>query len=136
MRLALEESGISIDNELMSAEDLWSGREAFSRLINNSNPPTAIFCASDRLARTVMEAASEMQIPVPQKLSIVGFDDEPWSSQCSPSLTTVNIFPDKMALAAVEKMLGMINNTTILCRSVTPAELIVRESSGPAPKVG
>lgn len=133
MRLALEECGITFDNELIHSEDLWSGRDAFLKLMGLSNPPTAIFCACDRLARNVIEVANEQGIKIPEKLSIAGFDDEPWAAMANPPLTTVNIFPQKMAIAAIEKMMGIIDEKTIVSRTVTPAELIVRDSSGPVP---
>lgn len=44
-------------------------------LLSLDNPPTAIFAASDTQAVGVLEAARQLNIKVPEQLSIIGFDD-------------------------------------------------------------
>ena len=133
MRLAMDEMNYTVDPGYIQAQDPWSGREGLIALMAMKQPPTAIFCASDRLARTVMETALEKGFAIPDVVSIAGFDDEPWSSTCVPSLTTVNIFPEAIAVSAIEKITGMIDGKTIAARVVTPTKLIIRNSSGPSP---
>jgi DNA-binding LacI/PurR family transcriptional regulator len=129
MRLAMDEFNIEIKPQYLHSEDAWSGRNGFLSLMELDCAPTAIFCASDRLSRTVMETALERGISIPSDVSIAGFDDEPWSSVSVPRLTTVSIFPEVIAVAAIEKMTGMINGKSVISRVVTPTKLIVRESS-------
>jgi DNA-binding LacI/PurR family transcriptional regulator len=44
-------------------------------LLQQPDPPTAIFAASDTQAMGVLEAARDLGVPVPAQLSVVGFDD-------------------------------------------------------------
>lgn len=50
---------------------------------------TAVFAVSDFYAAELMHYLQEKGISVPEKISVVGFDDSPLCSYCSPSLTTV-----------------------------------------------
>jgi DNA-binding LacI/PurR family transcriptional regulator len=51
-----------------------AGRAAL-RLLDLDEPPTAVFAASDDQALGVLDAAAEASVPVPEALSVVGFDD-------------------------------------------------------------
>jgi LacI family transcriptional regulator/LacI family repressor for deo operon, udp, cdd, tsx, nupC, and nupG len=52
-----------------------TAREHAHALLALPDPPTAIFAASDTQALAVLEAARERGVPVPEELSVVGFDD-------------------------------------------------------------
>lgn len=48
----------------------------------------AVFCASDKIAYSLREAAREHGLSVPQDLSLIGFDDSPLARLSEVSLTT------------------------------------------------
>jgi DNA-binding LacI/PurR family transcriptional regulator len=62
-------------------------RELAGTLLDRADRPTAVFAASDTQALGVLEAARARGIPVPDDLSVVGFDDIEVSSYAG--LTTV-----------------------------------------------
>lgn len=73
---ALADAGIVFDPELMVTAE-WSragGRQATHQLLNLKEPPTAIFAASDIQALGVLETARQLNLAVPEALSIIGFD--------------------------------------------------------------
>ena len=55
----------------------------------NPATPTAIFCGNDEMAQGVLAAARDLGVSVPDRLSVVGFDDAPAASLVTPRLTTV-----------------------------------------------
>ncbi|MBN1405250.1 MAG: LacI family DNA-binding transcriptional regulator [Candidatus Omnitrophica bacterium] len=63
-------------------------REA-EKLLELSDFPTAIFCASDVMAMEVMDVAKIKGLRVPQDVSVVGFDDNPMAAYANVALTTV-----------------------------------------------
>jgi len=75
--LALREAGIAPDPALVRTAP--HGRDharALAReLLTAPTPPTAIFAASDDQALGVLEAAEVASVSVPDRLSVVGFDD-------------------------------------------------------------
>jgi LacI family transcriptional regulator len=54
--------------------------------------PSAIFCATDTMARWVIEALQKRGLRVPQDVAVGGFDDNPDQALAEPGLTTVR-FP-------------------------------------------
>lgn len=70
-----------------------------------SRKATAIFVGADLIALGVIQYARSIGMPVPSKLSIVGFDDIPWAQISQPPLTTVEIPVGEMAAEAVEAVL-------------------------------
>jgi DNA-binding LacI/PurR family transcriptional regulator len=76
-RSAMEEAGIDARPEYSVTGE--HGRdvawELTHQLLSLEEPPTAIVAASDIQAMGVLEAARERDIPVPDALSVVGYDD-------------------------------------------------------------
>lgn len=106
------------------------GALAFERLMAQKVTPTAIFCVNDLLAFGVLNGAKAAGVRVPDDLWVVGFDDIDMSSWPSNSLTTVKQRLDDMSNAAVELLLGRIEdpdrNPTVLR---FPSQLVIRGST-------
>ena len=83
------------------------GHEGASVLLDLPDPPTAIFCYNDRMALAAIEAARERGLSVPEDLSIVGFDNDPFVTQLYPGLTTAILPHEQMARWAVEHIFDM-----------------------------
>jgi len=81
---------VVVDN-VGSSRTLKSGREALSRILLQAPETDAVFCSSDLIAMGVLTEALARGIPVPQRLSIVGFGDVPYVADMVPALTTVHI---------------------------------------------
>ncbi len=109
-----------------------SGEEGFHRIARNPSLPTAIFCANDETAFGAMDAVKRAGLRVPEDISIVGFDDVPLAQHFNPPLTTIRQPVDEIARAATAALLAHIDEGQPLQCRTFPAELIVRQSSGPA----
>jgi alanine racemase len=91
---------------------------------------------SDILALGALEAAAELGVAVPGRLSVVGFDDSPAAAQASPPLTTVKQPHEEKGRLAAQWLLEEIEDERPAGwhgRSILPTELVVRESSGRPP---
>lgn len=88
----LRQSGVSVRPEWVAA-DLELGddpaRRAATRILSLDNRPTALFCASDRLAARAMQAALALGLRIPEDLSLVGFNGDPWTALLATPLTTI-----------------------------------------------
>lgn len=88
-----------------------SGFEAAKRLLKNTNPPDAIFCANDIMALGALDAARfEVGLKVPEDVSIIGFDDIPSASWDAYALTTIRQPVDKMVDATLDLLLQRIES--------------------------
>ena len=84
---------------------------------------------SDELAVGALRAAAVRGIPVPDQLSIVGFDDTPEAARADPPLTTIRqSLRDQGRLCARLAASGAPPATV----EPQPWELIVRGSTGPS----
>ncbi|CAB3756486.1 LacI family DNA-binding transcriptional regulator [Paraburkholderia humisilvae] len=108
--------------------------EVASGLLDLPDPPTAIFTANDQSAFGAIAAAREAGLRVPDDISVIGFDDIPMAEQFHPALTTVRQPFQQMARSAVNTLLAQVAGHDAAPQRVTfAAELMVRDSTGPAP---
>jgi len=109
-RVALEAAGIPIDPELIRPGDfrLQSGYTQTGALLALPDPPTAIFAGNDLQALGVYKALYLRNIHVPEGMSVVGFDDIPFTTIVSPSLTSVRQPLFEMGRVATTMLLRLI----------------------------
>lgn len=136
---AVCELGLELRPEFMLISH-FDGSLAFeqtSRLLRHPQPPTAIFAGNDTIAMGVIEAARCLGVQVPSQLSVVGFDDVPAALLVTPNLTTIRQPLREIGETATELLIDYMREPevpvpkTILLRP----ELIVRGSTGPAPRL-
>lgn len=74
---ALNEAGLHMcgDYERHGIHGRYEARMLARELLQLPEPPTAIFAASDTQAMGVLEAARDLGVDVPRRLSVIGFDD-------------------------------------------------------------
>jgi DNA-binding LacI/PurR family transcriptional regulator len=121
-----------------SPNTMAGGDAALRRLLALPNPPTAVATSTDLIAVGVLHAAHSLGATVPEKLSVVGFDDITISSHTVPALTTSRMPIGKIISYAVDLAVAMTREPGVRrppSRQVFAPELIVRESTGPAPRV-
>uniref|UniRef100_A0A7U3YF48 Transcriptional regulator, LacI family n=1 Tax=Geobacillus sp. (strain Y4.1MC1) TaxID=581103 RepID=A0A7U3YF48_GEOS0 len=110
-----------------TAED---GYRLMKQAISAKDLPTAFFIASDSMAIGALRALHEAQIPVPNHVSIVGFNDLPTAKFIHPPLTTVKVYTEFMGETAVELLVERLTTKRTICKKVVvPTKLVVRESS-------
>jgi DNA-binding LacI/PurR family transcriptional regulator len=94
---------------------------------------TAVFAASDHMAMGLLHAFHDGGAAVPADISVVGFDDMPETKHLLPPLTTIRQDFDEIGRRAVEVLLGEVRGDTAVEQGQILPELIVRDSTGPAP---
>lgn len=110
------------------------GYEVAKRMLSSSEPPTAIFCASDLSAIGALKAIAEAGLSVPGDVSVVGFGDFPMARFWHPGLTTVRLPLSELGTAAAKEMLKLAQEGSVEDQILT-CELIVRDTTGPAPQL-
>lgn len=111
--------------------------DATRELLRAPDPPTAILAMSDILAIGALEAAAEEGVAVPEELSVVGFDDSPVALHATPPLTTVAQPHEEKGRLAAQWLMEEVERGQRpedgRRRAILPTELVVRESTAPAP---
>ncbi len=129
---ALGEAGLELRDEYMTHAG-WLHRTAYEQarqLLGLSEPPDAIFCASDVMAIGAMLAIEEAGLRIPEDVAVAGFDDSDYASIAVPSITSVRQNLVGLGTAAVEAILRMLDSPDDPPpASILPVELVVREST-------
>lgn len=98
------------------------------QLKNSDKLPTAIFAANDLMAIGALKAFAQLKIRVPEDISIIGFDNIPFSDCTCPPLTTIAQPTYLMGQKAVETLLKVIDKKKIKKSVEFETELIERDS--------
>jgi DNA-binding LacI/PurR family transcriptional regulator len=106
-----------------------SGYEAARELIGRRLPFDAVLAASDLIAIGAMRALQEAGIEVPDRVSVVGFDDIAPASLVKPPLTTVAQDSTHAGETLVETLLRLVRGEPVES-IILPAKLVVRRSCG------
>jgi LacI family transcriptional regulator len=134
-REALESAGLPLDDTLVaesSAIDPAVARDSTMRLLDLTNPPTAIFAVNNIAVVGVIEAARERGLEIPGDLALVCFDDIEHVSRIYPFLTVMAQPAETYGTIATQLLLDRLAGRVSQRRRtvVLPAEFIVRLSSG------
>ncbi|QPQ54358.1 LacI family DNA-binding transcriptional regulator [Allosphingosinicella flava] len=132
-RGAMDRHGL-FDPALVAEGDFGyaSAVQAFETLSAIQSPPTAIIASSGEMALAVLAMARKLDIPVPEALSIVSFDDTPTVRMSAPPLTAIHQPIAGMTSLAAEMLIQIKDGRSDLSSGqILPFEFVVRGSTGP-----
>ncbi len=131
---------LSDDYIMQGAYTFETGLSCGTELLKRKPRPTAIFAANDEMAAGVLHAIRRAGLTCPEDVSVVGFDDFQIASSVWPPLTTVRTPTREIGRMAAEKLIGLSDDTgdgnghpREAAPTTSPA-LVVRDSTGPAPR--
>lgn len=130
---ALTAAGIAADPAL-GLNGPWSedwGRDAVAQLFDGSRqPPDAIFCDNDQIARGAAAELRERGVSIPGDVAIVGFDNWDVMTLASrPQLSSVDMNLSALGRAAGEALIAIIGGEELRGLRRLPCSLVVRQSS-------
>jgi LacI family transcriptional regulator len=131
---SMKEIGLSVKPDFLVEGDhrLEGGKKALKKLAELRERPTAVLCSNDMTAIGVMREAFELNIKVPQDLSVIGFDDIRMAEFLTPPLTTVQMSQSELARLAFEALLKDVKRETPLpdgSEYVLKTHLVLRNST-------
>jgi LacI family transcriptional regulator len=101
-----------------SGYELERATEVAREVLTGERPPTAAFCFSDSIAYGVYAAARELELTIPDELSVIGYDNHPVSAQLAPPLTTFDWNSERLAQEAVAMVVAAIDGRRVRRRRV------------------
>lgn len=92
-----------------------------------------MIAANDIIAFGSLNAFLEMNIKVPEEISIIGFDDMPSAKYVTPRLTTVSLNNEIIAKNGVYRLTEMIRkkdwqHDTVHMQTAVSVDLVIRNS--------
>jgi LacI family transcriptional regulator len=111
--------------------------EEYRKLLRKTKKVTALFCAHDGLAVTVISELLHLGYKVPDDVTVIGFGDFSAARQITPTLTTVRLPGRDMGRAALRLLMDRIRlgpqNLESTQRLYIVPQIVERNSSGPSP---
>lgn len=128
-------AGLEIDLGLIGRVGAYSFAATRTRtraLLGGPDRPTALFTADGLMTAAAIDAITEMNIAVPEQLSLIGFDNLDWMAFVKPGITAIAQPVMEMGKAAARLMLdALANNTQPRDHIVLQASLVWRGSVMP-----
>ena len=110
------------------------GLAAVRALLRSTPPPTALLCATDRIAIGGLRAIKEAGLAAGRDVSIVGHDNLSATAFTEPALTTMELPVAKVGARLAEMLLALIGGADPRdFAEVWPVLPIERASTGPSP---
>ena len=134
---SLKEHGIKV-KDTHWVEGNWSsssGAQAVLSLFEKYPEMDAVFAANDQMALSVLQAACDRNIRIPEDLGVVGFDNLSESPYFCPPLTTVQLDQQYLGKVAVEGIVNIIESGWQGKELIEPLKvtleptLVIRQSS-------
>jgi len=112
-------------------EESYNKAQEFFKKRSRENLPTAIVCFNDQQALAVMTVLKELNIRVPDDISIIGNDDIYYAKIYPVPLTTIRAPQHEIGRRAAEILIRNIESPKILQTEqvILETEFIVREST-------
>lgn len=128
----MDQCGILLDPALVRFGDFkeQSGYDAMMDLVKSGEKFTAVYCTSSKMTYGALQALRDLNMKIPQDMSIVGFDVSDDYNMISPGITTIIQPEERIGTLAANTLLRMIkNHDGDVCQhlSLEPT-LLVRES--------
>lgn len=104
-REALTRAGLPFEPGLLIGHDyaIDTGHAAVKALFSKTeNRPTALLALGNLIALGALQALRALNLEVPDQVSMVSFDEQPWAEFIAPPLTTLSQPVETMAARAME----------------------------------
>jgi len=121
------------DVEIVAAgTDLAEAAHAVEERLTRSPAPTAAFALTSTGALATLRAARRLKIAVPQRLSLVSFDDTDWMEVLEPTVSAVHQPVEAVADAAFTRLLARLaGDDSESCDIRLPCRIEWRHSTAP-----
>ncbi|HNZ37626.1 MAG TPA: LacI family DNA-binding transcriptional regulator [Candidatus Marinimicrobia bacterium] len=135
-RHAFSESPLIFNKNLIISigsrhEEAYGNTMNYFKNRSREDYPTAIVCFNDQQALAVMTALKELNIRIPEDISIIGNDDIMYAKIYPVPLTTIRAPQREIGYKAAEILIRNIESPTALPneKMVLGTDLVIRESS-------
>ena len=128
----LQEHNIKLNSKLTAKGNFTveGGYQACIDILSQQQSFTALYAFNDDMAIGAIRALHEAGIKVPEQVSVIGFDNEPFTSYLIPSLTTVELPIKEITEAAMKIALQLANGEPVSVRKrMFQGKIIPREST-------
>ena len=115
-------------NHYQGDYSITSGTQLMLKILDKEPYITAVACGNDLMALGALEACRQCNIPVPQQVSIIGFDNNELGQYLTPRLSTIHFPLTDMAIATADLLLNHVYQKKLPSTAVFQPHLVIRDS--------
>lgn len=134
---AMEEHDLPVKEDWIFHQELTQENAmlAMQQLFDGSAKPDGLFADNDTSAIAAIAYAKQQGIAVPEELKVAGYSNDPRTALITPSVTSVEQFPNLVGRRIVEAVVELLTQDTDgltykTAPVIIPIELITRASTG------
>ena len=129
---AHEKNNIPVNESFIVGEDFGeqNGYIGAKILLNGSERPTAILGGSNLISLGALRAISEERLDIPDDISLIAFDDQPYYDFLSSPITSIRQKKEELGKISIALLLSELNGGNLPGKKkiIIPTELIIRKS--------
>ena len=129
--ISMKKHGCDVPEEYVTYNppDVQTIEQRASELLALPQPPDAIICTNSLMAFGTMAAIQRAGLSVPEQVSVVAFDDYPFTPVISPAPTVINIDLFSLGVQAAHSLLRKIRNPAQLIQTYTTLPQLTQRKS-------
>lgn len=114
-RAALHDAGVEIlpDLTVFGGWDIENLARQLRQLCQSSDRPTAFLATDSSVALVLLRVLRELNLSIPDKVSLICFDDADWTTAVTPPLTVVSQPIRDLATAATEHLIARLRGEAV-----------------------
>ncbi|MBQ7992316.1 MAG: substrate-binding domain-containing protein, partial [Solobacterium sp.] len=130
----LEEAGIAFDplyvlNRTGKGSSGQETGELIMKVMKEDRKADSIITSSDRAAFGAMKALGKVGFYSPEDVKLISFDNSPYSTMASPSITSLDRNPASLAAKACQILLDLIEGKEVNRENIIGVSLVERDST-------
>ncbi len=112
-KAVMQEAGLEVRPDMVFEGDYWRNKgpeivDYFMKARNGKLPPV-IICSNDYMALSVCDEVIRRGYRIPEDVCVTGFDDLDEAQLYIPSMTSIKVEFDKMAISAMDMAISLAN---------------------------
>ena len=105
------------------------GASVANQWLSSKNLPHAVLCLADVMALGVMFEANKFGVKIPDRLSVMGFENLDWTADSSPPLTTISLPAEEMGKGTAAALVNYLDNNIEITSRIFDGAIVEREST-------
>ena len=100
-----------------------------AKLIKHCELPDCFVCANDFLALMLLDALNTLEIHVPERIKVLGYENSAESKISKPTLSTINVNKTNLGKELIHTLINRMNNRQQKTRFIYIKDIPVRRET-------
>ncbi|MDO4811880.1 MAG: LacI family DNA-binding transcriptional regulator [Eubacteriales bacterium] len=130
-RIAMEKHGLEIPETYITYNEpnIESIVHSATELLQQSEAPDSIICTNSLMTVGTMQAIKEAGLSIPNEISLIAFDDHPYTPMLSPAPTVIDIDLFNLGVHAGNLLLKKVKDPAMLIQTYTALPRLVQRAT-------